>query len=218
MTTGPAAELIEAIVEHLRGAPDEWDALALVIELRGDRVATTYGYVYQADGTTAAVASRPSGVLSTVRAYLAATYEAGQRLPLKLLVQFERITRAYEITFEDSDAARWKVTPGNIDVVPHELRPDFVRRVMTLDELLRTVAEERLDTPVLSGAGVLHDDAVVLERRGDHFVVFLVNERHAVIESTLQTFDAEDAALAHVLRKLRQVARARRSLEALDRP
>jgi hypothetical protein len=86
---------------------------------------------------------------------------------------------------------------------------------MTIDELLGHVEAEGLDTPVLYGAGRLHDDAVVLERRDDEYAVFLVNERHAVIESTFRTFSDESSALEYVLLKLRQVERARRALAAL---
>jgi hypothetical protein len=87
--------------------------------------------------------------------------------------------------------------------------------MMDASELLRIVRAEGLDTPVLYGAGRLHNDAVVLDRDGDTWSVYLVDERHAVIESTLRTFDNEPEALERVLLKLRQVAKARRSLAAL---
>ncbi|WP_203136971.1 hypothetical protein [Microbacterium sp. JZ31] len=52
----------------------------------------------------------------------------------------------------------------------------------------------------------------MLDRDGDQWAVYLVNERASMIESTLRRFDGESDALEHVLKKLRQVARARRSL------
>lgn len=87
---------------------------------------------------------------------------------------------------------------------------------MDAGELMRIVDAEGLDKPVLYGVGGLHNDAVVLEREGDAWKVYLVDERHAVIESTLRTFDDESDALERVLLKLRQVAKARRSLAALS--
>ena len=78
--------------------------------------------------------------------------------------------------------------------------------MMDVSELMRIVHAESLDTPVLYGEGRLHDDAVVLERDGDAWRVYLVDEREAVIESTLRAFDNEPDALERVLLKLRQSA------------
>jgi hypothetical protein len=44
---------------------------------------------------------------------------------VKILVQFDRDSGKYEVTFEDDDASRWKVTPANIDQISEELRPHF---------------------------------------------------------------------------------------------
>ena len=87
---------------------------------------------------------------------------------------------------------------------------------MDASELMRIVRVEGLDTPVLYGVGRLHNDAVVLDRDGDTWTVYLVDERDAVIESTLRTFDNESDAFERVLLKLRQVAKARRSRAALS--
>lgn len=86
---------------------------------------------------------------------------------------------------------------------------------MDIDELTRIIAEEQLDAPVIYGAGNRRDDAVVLDRDGDRWLVYLVDERASAIESTLRTFRSESDALEHVLRKLRHVAEARRSRAAL---
>ena len=86
---------------------------------------------------------------------------------------------------------------------------------MDTSELMQVVRAEGLDTPALYGVGRRHDDAVVLERDHDTWTVYLVNERNGVIESTLRTFDSESDALEHVLLKLRQVAKARRTRDAL---
>lgn len=87
---------------------------------------------------------------------------------------------------------------------------------MNADELMQIVRAEHLDTPVLYGVGPLHLDAVVLESDGATWTVYLVDERMQPFESTVRTFDSESAALEHVLRKLRQVEKARRSMAALS--
>ena len=86
--------------------------------------------------------------------------------------------------------------------------------MMDTSELLRIARAEGLGTPVLQGVGRRHDDAVVLDRDGDEWTVYVVDERDAVIESTLRTFDSESEAVERVLLKLRQIAEARRSLAA----
>lgn len=86
---------------------------------------------------------------------------------------------------------------------------------MDAGELAQIVREEALDAPVIDGAGRLHQDAVVLDRDGARWRVYLVDERHQVIEPTLRFFDSESDALEHVLRKLRQVKDAQRAMEAM---
>lgn len=86
---------------------------------------------------------------------------------------------------------------------------------MNVDELLAIVHEERLDQPVLEGVGVVRNDAVVLEREGDGWTVFLANERGGRIVSTVREFESRSDALEHVLEKLRQTARAREAMARL---
>ena len=45
------------------------------------------------------------------------------RPPVAVLLQFERDTGRYELTFEDSDPSRWKVTPANFETIADDLRP-----------------------------------------------------------------------------------------------
>lgn len=82
---------------------------------------------------------------------------------------------------------------------------------MDVNELVQIVRAEGLDAPVLYGAGRLHRDAVVLERDDALCKVYLVDERHAVIESTLRAFESESDALERVLIKLRQVKKSNQS-------
>ncbi|AZS44028.1 hypothetical protein [Microbacterium oleivorans] len=123
MTTDPTADLIRAVVTHMIGAADDWKSFSMVISLGGGRLSAVSGFAYSPDGAVSAVTARPSQIMPAVEAYLADRYPDGQALPVKFLVQFDRDVKAYEITFEDSDASRWKVTPANLDAIEAELRP-----------------------------------------------------------------------------------------------
>lgn len=125
MSDDVTADLIRALIEHMRGARDDWGSLAMVIDLSAGRISGTHGYVYSPDGTASAVASRPSGIAPAVEAYLASVYTSQQKRPAKILVQFDRSSGAYEVTFEDDDATRWKATPANIEQLSEQLRPRF---------------------------------------------------------------------------------------------
>ncbi|MBN9225298.1 MAG: hypothetical protein ABS63_01010 [Microbacterium sp. SCN 70-27] len=94
-------ELIRALVDNMRGAEDDWQSFAMVLDFDGERFSGTHGYSYGPGAVISAVASRPSAVGPHVDAYLA------------------------DVTFEDADAARWKVTPANIDRMGEALRPSF---------------------------------------------------------------------------------------------
>ena len=125
MSNDVTVDLIRALIEHMKGARDDWASLAMVIDLRGGRISGTHGYAYSPDGTTSAVASRPSGIAPAVEAYLGSHHTPKQEPPLKILVQFDRDSGKYEVTFEDDDASRWKVTPANIEQISEALRPNF---------------------------------------------------------------------------------------------
>ncbi|HET6302744.1 hypothetical protein [Microbacterium sp.] len=125
MSTNVTADLIRALIEHMRGAGDDWQSFAMVIEFRGDQLAGTHGYVYTADGKSAPVAARPTGIKPAVDAYTESYYKPGEALPVAILVQFDRVKREYEVTFEDTDASRWQVTPENIATIAEQLRPTF---------------------------------------------------------------------------------------------
>jgi len=115
--------LIRALIEHLRGAPDDWQSLSMVLNFAGGKFSGTHGYSYSPDGTIAAVASHPYHVKAAVAAYTDCHYEPGAVLPVAILVQFDRSSGNYEVLFEDADASRWKVTPENIDRIGEALRP-----------------------------------------------------------------------------------------------
>jgi hypothetical protein len=125
MSDDVTAGLIRALVENMKGAGDDWASLAMVLDLSGGRIRGTHGYAYSPDGTVSAVASRPSGIRLAVDAYLECYVEPDQEPPLAILVQLGRTSGTYEVTFEHDDAARWKVTPANLETISEVLRPTF---------------------------------------------------------------------------------------------
>ena len=121
----PVVGLIRALLEHLRGASEGWQSLAMVLEFDGDGLRSTHGFAYGPWDVVSAVSARPAGIVVAVDTYTTATYGPDDAPPIKLLVQFDRTQGAYRIQFEDSDAARWSVTPATVDQVRTELRPHF---------------------------------------------------------------------------------------------
>lgn len=125
MSRDVSANLLGSLIENLRGAPEEWNALAQVLVFDGDRVERIHGYVYGADGKPVGAAASPYLTKDAVAAYLDSHYKPGDARPVKLLVQFDRVTGQYEVAFEDSDTNRWAATPENFYSLPEELRPVF---------------------------------------------------------------------------------------------
>ena len=125
MPTDAVIDLVRVVIENMSGAGSDWDSLAMSIVVRNGRVAGTSGYVYAADGASVPVASRPSGVQPVLTEYLETRYGSDDAPPVALLLQFDRVSGQYEVTFEDADSARWKVTPANLEGFAARLRPDF---------------------------------------------------------------------------------------------
>lgn len=125
LQNGTSADLINSLIEHLSSrTPHDWEQLAIVIYLNSGELGGTYGYAYSPNGSISAVAARPSGIWDAVHAYIEDLF-GSKAAPIKLLVQFDRPSGHYEITFEDSDVNRWKVSPATIETVREELRPHF---------------------------------------------------------------------------------------------
>ncbi|MGO1561243.1 hypothetical protein CZ771_14370 [Actinomycetales bacterium JB111] len=117
--------LVRALIQNLKGAPEDWAAFALVLELDGQKVSAVHGFAYSADGAASGAAASPSSIRPAVAAYTDSHYSPEQPLPVALLVQFDRTNGRDEVTFEDTDRGRWKVTPANFSTIRHELRPQF---------------------------------------------------------------------------------------------
>ncbi|MET0866359.1 MAG: hypothetical protein ABWZ98_18650 [Nakamurella sp.] len=112
------------ITEMAGTVDDDWGSLAAVLEF-GDGYRGASGYAYAADGTVSPVAWDWDHIEPAVHAYLASYYEPGDLLPVKILVQFERATGRYRVTFEDEDEERWKTRARNYREMREQLRPSF---------------------------------------------------------------------------------------------
>lgn len=128
MAGSVTADLFRALIDNLEGPrvdSDGWESLAIILEFPDGEFNEAHGYLYSPNGLISAVASDPWAVKSAVKAYTDGYYKPGEALPRKILVQFDRTTGKYDITFEETDEARWKVTPRNFRELREELRPKF---------------------------------------------------------------------------------------------
>ena len=126
MAGNVAADLIGALIgnfEEPSADADGWESLAIILEFPGGEFNGAHGYLYSPGGVISAVASDPWAVRPAVKAYTDSYYRPGEVLPRKILVQFDRTTRKYDVTFEETDEERWKVTPRNFRALREELRP-----------------------------------------------------------------------------------------------
>ena len=128
MTGNVAADLIRALIDNMGGPSvdrEGWESLAIILEFPDGEFNEAHGYLYSPAGVISAVASDPWAVAPAVKAYTDSYYKPGEALPRKALVQLDRTTGKYNVTFEETDEARWKVTPRNFKELREELRPKF---------------------------------------------------------------------------------------------
>jgi hypothetical protein len=82
------------------------------------------GYAYSGPDVTPVAYSWPS-IEPAVQAYLRSHYAPGDTLPVKILVQLDRTTGRYRLTFEETDVERWKTRPATFRQMREDLRPSF---------------------------------------------------------------------------------------------
>lgn len=125
MSENVAVDLVGALVQQIGSVADDWNSLSMVLQFTDDYLSGTYGFVYSADGEGSSVAASPWRIKEAVTAYMRSYYQPGDAYPVKMLVQYDRSAGKYEVTFEDTDVLRWKLTPENFYELPEELRPKF---------------------------------------------------------------------------------------------
>ncbi|HWK79083.1 hypothetical protein [Microbacterium sp.] len=128
MSENVTADLLHALVDNLDG-PDidreGWASMSMILEFPEGAFNEAHGYLYSPDGTISAVAADAWAVKPAVDAYLASYFKDGDALPVQVLLQLDRTNGKYNVTFEDTDETRWKMTPRNRKVFREELRPKF---------------------------------------------------------------------------------------------
>ena len=125
MSEDVTVSLIRALVENLEDVPEQWVSLAMVLGFDTTKVYRTFGFAYDETGKDHAVTVSPYDIRPAVKAYTDQHYAQGESLPVSLLVQFDRGTGRFEVTFEDTDEDRWRVTPATFSSIRDELRPNF---------------------------------------------------------------------------------------------
>ncbi|MFV2116157.1 hypothetical protein ACFHW0_28000 [Micromonospora sp. LOL_025] len=131
MSKDVTVDLIRSLIEAMngpslarerRGPVEGWESLAMILEF-GEGYRSAHGYAYSPDGVVTAVSCSWPSIESAVHAYLGSHYKPGDLLPVKILVQFDRTTGRYQVTFEDKDEERWAVKPANYREMREALRP-----------------------------------------------------------------------------------------------
>ena len=97
----------------------------MVLGFDNEKVNSAFGFVYDAEGIDTGVTASPFELRSAVKEFTDDRYRAGETLPVGLLLQFDRESGRFEVTFEDTDRDRWKVIPANFDSIADDLRPTF---------------------------------------------------------------------------------------------
>lgn len=123
MSEDVSVGLVGALVNNLQGAPDDWESFSIVLGFDDTQVNSARGIAYTAESATPVSAS--PDIAPAVKAYTDSYYSEGQKLPVHILVQFDRNLGAYGVQFEDSDTERFGLTPENYETKLVELRPNF---------------------------------------------------------------------------------------------
>ncbi|MGO2518536.1 MAG: hypothetical protein ACTH8F_00285 [Microbacterium sp.] len=128
MSEDVTVDLLHALVDHMNG-PDMdgegWASMAMILEFPDGLFNEAHGFLYSPDGTISPVAAGTHAVKPAVSAYTSSYFAAGEALPVQMLVQLDRTKGKYVVTFEDTDATRWKMTPRNRNEFHATLRPTF---------------------------------------------------------------------------------------------
>ncbi|WP_426185518.1 hypothetical protein [Microbacterium sp. TWP3-1-2b2] len=128
MPENVTSDLLHALVDKMAGPSVDWDgwsSLAMILEFPDGTFNEAHGFLYSPDGTISAVAADAWAVKPAVDAYMNSYYKPDETLPVQVLVQLDRTNGKYNVTFEDTDATRWKMTPRNRKEFREGLRPEF---------------------------------------------------------------------------------------------
>lgn len=128
MSENVTADLLHALVDNVDG-PDidreGWESIAMILEFPDGTFNEAHGFLYSPGDVISAVAADAWAVKPAVDAYTSSYFKPDEALPVQILVQLDRTKGKYNVTFEDTDPTRWKMTPRNRKVFREELRPTF---------------------------------------------------------------------------------------------
>jgi hypothetical protein len=119
------ASLVRAIIESGELKQNEWQEFSLVCSFAPSGINQSYGYSYSADGNWEAFSVRPRLIREQADSYRQWLSADKDQPIIKLLLQFNRESRDFNIDLEYDDQARWQVTPNNLDRVIEALRPNL---------------------------------------------------------------------------------------------
>lgn len=121
-----AAQLIERIsgmiIADERYADRRWSGISVVAVVDGDATQVT-GYSYDLQGRPQAGTPRNPEIHDRFIELQAVTQMGGRTVWKTCLVQIRRDALKARMEFEYDDAARWKVTPRTLEIMPIRLRP-----------------------------------------------------------------------------------------------
>jgi len=110
------------IIADERYADRKWSAISVVAVLDGGSSQVS-GYSYDLQGQAHAGAPRNTNLHDLFVELQAVTQVDGQSPWKTCLVQIKREELKTRIEFEYDDAARWKVTPKTLNIMPARLKP-----------------------------------------------------------------------------------------------
>ncbi|MCO4319045.1 hypothetical protein M8997_017770 [Phyllobacterium sp. 21LDTY02-6] len=119
-------DIARVLVNNERLTDIEWVEISVVFSFDSDGdVSSTYGYAYDASGNWTAISFKPREVRPQVNSYREWLRQEGDKGFIKMLFQFNKVTRQVKADFEYDDPSRWQVTPKNVDAMIGELRPNL---------------------------------------------------------------------------------------------
>lgn len=116
--------LAETMFDGNDAAPQDWTSFSMILETFEGTFNSFHGYAYN-ETAIVPVAANPLKVIPVLNEYLNTLYAPGETLPKAILIQFEKNTGRYNVTIEDADENRWKVTPKNFREIREQIRPVF---------------------------------------------------------------------------------------------
>lgn len=110
--------------ENVQNVGVDWVETSFVFETIYESAVKNTGYVYDSYGEETSLAiDFNDEVKSVLKSFREGFKSKSDEKFIKLLVQFNRVTRQVNIEFDFEDESRWDATPANFNTIAEELRP-----------------------------------------------------------------------------------------------